>query len=189
MTKPKRTQSKKALTAADLPVVAPPAPTVRTVPPYNVIVATSRLDTIRLVGTSFAVHPEYFAGEKSLAVGGDMKTAATNTEAGTAVGLFEFWVEAKGRESKETLLRFDCSYVVGYGGLDLSSEELEAAAKLFVNRVGKFAVYPYVRGMLSRLSAEAGVDLPPLPVLKESTSGTQQAAKRQGKPEAAEEKA
>ena len=37
----------------------------------------------------------------------------------------------------------------------------------FVNRVGNFAAYPYFRSHFAEITSQAGITIPPLPVMKE----------------------
>ncbi len=50
-------------------------------------------------------------------------------------------------------------------GITLMEVTSDEAVLVFVERVGKFATYPYFRAHCSQLSWESGADLPILPVI------------------------
>lgn len=176
----KRAKATTGDVAASLERVTHPAveEVVRARAAYNSVVASAQLAAIRLVRSSFVVTPEYLMAEPSptaahsLSFGGRLAHSDVNAQAGHVLALFEWWVEAKPKDGDEVRLRIDCAYLVEYAGLDMQVLGVDDAARAFVRRVGRFAVFPYVRALVSRLSAEAGADLPLLPLLKEGTAGT-----------------
>jgi hypothetical protein len=65
---------------------------------------------------------------------------------------------------RRKIVSLKCNYAVAY---DIEGETDESAARQFVERVGKFAVYPYFRTHFAELTTQAGIMMSPLPVMKE----------------------
>ena len=179
---PERAKTAETRAAADAPASAAVTPTATrraVISAYNRIVVQSQLVGVRLVQSQFTISPEYFGYDEhpsqvhELAMGGDIIDVETNKALGGAVGVFQLWVEARDKKTRDTRMRIECSYLVEYSGLDLSTKELDDAARLFVRRVGRFAAFPYARALASRYSDESGASLPPLPVLKDGAAPAQ----------------
>ena len=70
--------------------------------------------------------------------------------------------EAVSRRERRRVIHVIARYFVSYrveGGCD------QDLAELFVDRVGKLAAYPYFRALVGSLTAQAGVQVPALPIL------------------------
>ncbi len=138
---------------------------------YNKVVAGCELVTINLVDARFKVDPGFYdirAREKTEAKSltrrefdCDVSTPVFKKDSGLLAGRFLWKVEVL--KGKKKLVTLQATYVVLYKNVpDVGEEHISA----FLQRVGRFASYPYFRGLFSRLAAEAQLDLPVLPVLK-----------------------
>ncbi|TDK35212.1 hypothetical protein E2F50_13215 [Rhizobium deserti] len=137
---------------------------------YNGLVRDAELIDIRLVDFKFNVKPQYFSalrdeaeGKKRLVRGfeGFMSDLFHEAEVGTLGGQFDWVTEVK--VAKKRLLKIEARYLVVYGNVPEVSDE---AKERYIQRVGKFATYPYFRSLVSQISWEAKAELPIMPVLK-----------------------
>lgn len=129
---------------------------------YNAVATAAELEGIILLSCSFALDPEFLGRRKEwrLSYGRKMKSCQFSQEQNSVAGIFEYYVTAKvGRKRA-----FHCvaDYAVFYATPDGATEE---AAQGYCNNVGRFAAYPYFRGLAAKLAAEANVMLPPLPAI------------------------
>lgn len=79
---------------------------------------------------------------------------------GILYGFIDFEVTA--RRKRQRMIRISARYFVSYeveGGCD------QRTADLFIDRVGRLAAYPYFRALTASLAGQAGVAIPPLPIL------------------------
>lgn len=138
-----------------------PKPDV-SVPEYNRIVDSAKLQTVQALKVAFEVSPDYYDEDVEKAFHVDRQNIGTTYDAnGDAVaGSFAFSVTVKAGRNK--LLKARGEYLVIYA---VHSGADPAAAEAFCTRVGHFAAYPYFRAMLSHLSWESNANLPPLPVI------------------------
>jgi hypothetical protein len=74
------------------------------------------------------------------------------------VAIFQYHVE--GKRSRKKMFSFVADYGVSY---TVPEDATEPAALGFCRNVGKFAAYPYFRGLAAHMFAEAGMRVPPLP--------------------------
>lgn len=137
---------------------------------YNGLVRDAELADIRLVDLKFNVKPEYFAGLRDEAEGKKALTRAFDStisdlfheeEARTIGGQFDWVTEV--RSGKKKLLRIEARFLVVYGNVPEVSHE---AKERYIQRVGRFATYPYFRSLVSQLAWESKAELPIMPVLK-----------------------
>lgn len=129
---------------------------------YNAVVSSAELAVVLLTALDFKIDPvpdPYVS--RDLHYGGEVAVVTFDPSAGTATGMFHWWVEA--RYGALVALRCAAKYMVHYTGLANQDED---AAKAFVARVGRFASYPYFRALASQMSWESGANLPPMPVLR-----------------------
>jgi hypothetical protein len=150
----------------DTPVVKPAV----TPAEYNALVAAAQLQDIRLVKSAFELAPEgievrpewkfthaceidqmHFDAAKSLLI------ASVSAEANAEIG-------EQGSVSHHTMLSITCQYVVFYS---VTGSPSDAAIDSFARRVARFAAYPYFRAHVAELASQAGLQLPPLPVIRE----------------------
>lgn len=80
---------------------------------------------------------------------------------GLLAGAFAWDVVVKKGNTK--LLSAQATYMVAYGDVPDVDEE---PAFAFVERVGRFATYPYFRSHVAHMASQAGADVPVLPVLR-----------------------
>lgn len=86
--------------------------------------------------------------------------AFADVEASSLYGMFVF--ELSCRHGRKKMLTVEATYLVSFA---VDGRTDEAAGELFVERVGRVAAYPYFRGLVAQLVSEAGVTLPPLPII------------------------
>jgi len=137
---------------------------------YNKLVAAANLRDIRLVESSFAIAPD------GLETRPELKLVHTceieNAHADIADGLLVAIVAAaasaviagEDRGSETELVSARCRYLIVY---NIVGNPTEAAVDTFAKRVARFAAYPYFRAHFAELASQAGLMLPPLPVIKE----------------------
>ena len=132
---------------------------------YKKAVATAEMRNVRLIKSDFSMEGEGVSDDqKAWKRGYACDVAQTHFDAKrnliTGLVVADAWC----RLARKKVISLKCRYIVAY---DISGETDEAAAAQFVERVGKFAVYPYFRTHFSELTSQAGISLSPLPVLKE----------------------
>jgi preprotein translocase subunit SecB len=81
-------------------------------------------------------------------------------EASRLYGMFVFEVVC--RHGRQKMLTVSGTYLVSFS---VDGHADEVAGQLFVERVGRVAVYPYFRSLVSGLITETGITLPPLPII------------------------
>lgn len=137
---------------------------------YNNLVHEAELTDIRLVDLKFNAKPAYFAalrgeneGGKALvrAFDGKMSDIFYDKELSTLGGQFDWVTEVKVGGKK--LLKVEARYLVVYGNVPSAPEKTR---ERYIQRVGKFATYPYYRALVSQISWESKTELPVMPVLK-----------------------
>lgn len=127
---------------------------------YNAVATAAELEGIVLLNCAFQLDPEFLGRRREwrLSYGRKVKSCQFNVEEDSVAGVFEYHVTAKvGRKRA-----FHCAaeYAVFYATPEGATAE---AANAFCKNVGRFAAYPYFRGLAATLAAEANVMLPPLP--------------------------
>ena len=138
---------------------------------YNAVVASARLARLSLVTNEFRIFPEFASTDekdRTLSYGGDLVECTFDETTGTVSGLLSWWVEA--RNGKKVTLRCASQYGIQYDGLTGHNAD---AARVFLERVGRFATYPYFRALTAQMSWESSAGLPPMPVLREGTPGSE----------------
>lgn len=132
---------------------------------YSQAVEAANLSHIRLIRSNFDTQPEVFgppcADHKS-SYSCKITDAFFDDESGLLTGWFVGKVNIK--IGRRKILDMSATYLVIY---DINGSPTEDAALKFVHAVGNFAVYPYFRAHFASLTSEAGLQLPPLPILKE----------------------
>lgn len=132
---------------------------------YSQAVDCAQLHDIRLTSSSFSASSEaYLRPEPSWKRGFacDVVDGSYDKEAGLLTG----WVEAEAfvKRGRRNIFLLKTKWLVVY---KVDGHPDEQAAIKFVQMISNFAVYPYFRSHFACASAEAGVRLPPLPVMKE----------------------
>lgn len=134
---------------------------------YAEIASSAELFELKLVGSAYSVKPEVFEFEKNLeklnhSFSGHCAAFKLANETGIALSHYQWVAEVK--LGRKKVLKLDTSYLISYSELaDFDEEHVE----LFVNKVGRFATYPYFRSLFSHHMSESGIIFPPLPILKE----------------------
>jgi hypothetical protein len=136
---------------------------------YNAVVASAQLGDIKMIRLKFDIKPKFFqvivqddpTPTPSSQFDSKFENLSYNPDDGF-LGAQIFW-SARMMQGRSKLFSIDALYVITYEDVAKVGEEHAFA---FIKRVGKFATYPYYRALVSRISAESGLNLPPLPVLK-----------------------
>ncbi|MGX5850833.1 hypothetical protein ACWGTO_27520 [Mesorhizobium sp. PL10] len=136
---------------------------------YDAVVASAQLGDIKMIRLKFDIKPKFFQvmvlenpePVPSSQFDHRFENLSYNPDEGFLGGQI-FW-SARMMQGRSKLFSIDALYVITYEEV-ARVEEVHAFA--FLKRVGRFATYPYYRALVSRLSAESGLNLPPLPVLK-----------------------
>lgn len=129
---------------------------------YNAVATHAKLEKICLTGSRFDISPEHFSNQSDwkLSYGRKLKSCQFVPEDACVMGVFEYHVTAKVGRSRA--MQCTAEYIVLY---DVPGDASEAAAHGFCKNVGAFAAYPYFRGLVAHLFAEAGLNIPPLPAI------------------------
>lgn len=135
---------------------------------YNTVAGAARLAEIVLtranfvtkLGASFALADPDSAVK--LTYNDELTDAAFDAEAGILAGTFNWKAEIK--SGRAILVRLTASYSIFYENLAQADEKHSLA---YLAKVGRFATYPYFRGIFSVHAGAAGLSVPPLPSLKE----------------------
>ena len=138
---------------------------------YVKVVRSAVLQDIKLVSSSFVVEMAYFedgeighADDERLnySYGSEQPMVAYDSTDGGLLGQFD-WKVIVTRDDTE-VLTIRATYVAAYQcdeGLD------EKATAKFVERVGRFATFPYFRALVGFYGTASSIEIPILPVLKE----------------------
>jgi hypothetical protein len=132
---------------------------------YSEAVDAARLREVRLIQSDFKAEAEALGDPEPnwrMGYGCEVKETYFDAEASLLTG----WVvaEATCKLGRKRIVGTKACYIVVY---DLEGEPEEQAALKFVSRVGPFTVYPYFRAHFAELASQAGLRVPPLPVMKE----------------------
>lgn len=132
---------------------------------YNEVVARAVIAGIKLLDCQFHMKPQALDPRLQ---GKKYSIDVTQLEdhfdsQGRLNGVFRF--AAICRSGRTTILKVVGEYLTSYR---VSGECDEAAAKLFVERIGPFAAYPYFRALHGVLTSQAGINEPTLPILAEA---------------------
>ena len=138
---------------------------------YANVVKSAELKDIKLLSSSFVVELAFFRDNEGkpvadepmkLTYGCEPPDVSYEPADGGLLGQFE-WTANAIRDDTE-VLKISGSYVIAYQcdqGLD------EQATTRFVERVGRFATFPYFRALVGFYSTASSIDIPILPVLRE----------------------
>lgn len=131
---------------------------------YSAAVEAAELRDIRLIGCAFNSSPEAFVRIDGCkyTYGCEVSDSFYDDEAKLLTG----WVvcDAAAKVGRKRVMGLKATYLVVY---DIDGDPLEEAAKKFVHHVGCFAVYPYFRSHFAEVASQAGLRIPPLPIMKE----------------------
>jgi hypothetical protein len=140
-----------------------PPPTV-TPAAYNSLVAAARLRDIRLLKSEFVLDPDGIDAEDSwkLNQSCEIQQAQFSPETEMLLTFVEASAICKIKNKKVVTVR--CRYLVAY---EVQGDPEELAINAFAKRVARFAAYPYFRAHVAEIASQAGLRLPPLPIIKE----------------------
>lgn len=139
---------------------------------YNQVVASAELAHLILVASEFVMKPNLhsidLASEEQadLVLDHDVGSVSFDKEKGAVSGVFRWIVAIREKSAKPGDEAFfaSASYYIAYDGIKPTEDE--RAPKCFLEKVGKFATYPYFRTHVSHLSWASGAEIPLLPVLR-----------------------
>ena len=129
---------------------------------YNAVALNAELEGIVLLNSRFDVDPELIGrrGEWKLSYGRKLNSCRFNSNERSVAGVFDYHVTAK--VGRKRALHCSAQYAVFY---ETPVDATEAGSVGFCRNVGIFAAYPYFRALVARVTADAGVQLPPLPMI------------------------
>lgn len=132
---------------------------------YNRLVSHAKVQSIRLINSRYDLKPSALAGSRedwSYNVSYQLLDWHCDNEALMLSGTWEY--TATCMQGRRKLLTVTAKYLVTYR---LSAISDEAAGLSFMERVGKFAAYPYFRSTFAILTQQSAILLHPLPVISE----------------------
>lgn len=135
---------------------------------YNEVSRRARLAEITLTNSEFNAKMD--AGAILSNPAGSVRLSYTDTltevmfdrNAGILAGLFNWKAEIK--SGRTSLVRLRAAYSIFYDNLVEAEEDYAVA---YLAKAGRFATYPYFRGMFSIHVGAASLIVPPLPSLRE----------------------
>jgi hypothetical protein len=133
---------------------------------YNAFVGAAILRDIRLIKSDFSLNE--MALDVDLADGQMHQTCEIESaEYDTEVEMMAAWVvaEATCKKKSKKIAALRCQYLIMY---DVQRNPEQGAVDAFARRVARFAAYPYFRAHFAEVCSQAGLRLPPLPVIKET---------------------
>lgn len=132
---------------------------------YNRLVSHAKVQTIRLINTRYDMKPAALSGTREdwdYSVSYSLLDSHCDNEALVLSGTWEY--SATCIQGKRKLLTVVAKYLVGYRLSDVCDPD---AGRAFLERVSKFAAYPYFRSTFATLTQQSGIMLHPLPVISE----------------------
>ncbi|MGA9580438.1 MAG: hypothetical protein WBR13_00535 [Allosphingosinicella sp.] len=130
---------------------------------YNSVVERALLRSIRLTECRFDMKPEALEADLSAwprDIRGDVEEVFFDRDNDKLAGIFIFEVVLRFRRKR--VLIASAKYLVTYG---VSGDIQTDIGELFVERVGRVVAYPYFRSVVATLAAQAGLQMPPLPII------------------------
>lgn len=141
---------------------------------YNSVVGRTTLTNIRLTDTKFEVKAEALASDPLTwrkEIRREPVDVFVEPDSGKLFGTFLF--ELICRHKRKRVFTCATRYLVSYrvqGGCEPD------VGQLFVERVGPLVVYPYFRSTVAHLAAQAGMQMPPLPIISLAPRSVRSAA-------------
>lgn len=135
---------------------------------YNEISRSARLAEIALSSSEFNAKMEagLIASDPEaplkLSYTDELVDVVFDGNTGILAGIFNW--KASVRSGRSSLVRMRAAYSIVYDNLFDANEKYALA---YLAKVGRFATYPYFRGLFSTHAGAAGLTLPPLPSLRE----------------------
>lgn len=132
---------------------------------YREAADAADVKSIRLVSSNFDIKPDAFTeSDRSWKQVYRCDTVSAQYDKDQSV-LFAF-IEAAAicKIGNRNVISLKCNYIVSY---IVHGNPEKVAAERFARHVGRFAAYPYFRAHFAELTSQAGLNLPPLPVMRE----------------------
>lgn len=131
---------------------------------YEDAVETAELRDIRLISADFTASPEIALPEQSSWKYGyscDVESVGYDGEA----GVISAWIGATAfcRSGRKKILNVKGQYLIVWS---VSHPVEQETAERFALMLGPFATYPYFRSHFSHIASQAGLSVPPLPIMK-----------------------
>lgn len=130
---------------------------------YNSVVRRTTVRTIRLVASECEIKPEAVGTEPAEwenFIERKVEDVLTDEASGALHGFIDFRVLC--RHKRKRVFSTSARYIVSYqveGGCPAD------LGRLFIERVGLVAVYPYFRSVVANFASQAGLMMPPLPII------------------------
>jgi len=132
---------------------------------YNRLVAHARIQTIRLINARYDIKPiALSASREDWIYNVSYRLLDWHCDCDTLIltGTWEYIATCV--EGRRKLLTVVAKYLVTYR---LSAVCDADAGRQFLERVGRFAAYPYFRSTFAMLTQQSGIVLHPLPIISE----------------------
>lgn len=132
---------------------------------YNRLVAHAKVQAIRLISARYDMKPKALAGSRDdwvYNVSNRLLDWHCDAQVLVLTGTWEY--TATCTEGRGKVLTVTAKYSVTYR---LSAECDADAGRQFLERVGRFAAYPYFRSTFAVLTQQSGIVLHPLPIISE----------------------
>lgn len=142
-----------------------PSPTKPDPEKYNRLVAHAKIQTIRLLSSRFDLKPIALTASREdwdYNITHQLVDWHCDNESLTLSGTWVYTATCV--QGRRKLLSVSAKYLTTYS---LSAVCDEEAGHQFLERVSRFAAYPYFRGTFALLTQQCGVLLHPLPVISE----------------------
>jgi len=144
--------------------IAPPRdPRDVNVASYNSVVGRTEMRGIRLLGSKFEIKPEAVeidSSEWRKSVAYERGDVVITPDSGRLYGILQF--EVVGRHGRKKVLHASGQYLLTY---HVQGECPQEDGEVFIDRVGRVAAYPYFRSLVATLVSQAGLQMPPLPMI------------------------
>lgn len=145
------------------PVIQPRDPKEVDAGTYNAVVGRTEMRGIRLLNSRFEIKPDALEIETSAwrkVMNFEVGEVVVAEDTGRLYGVLHYEVIC--RHGRKRLLSANASYLITY---QVNGDCSQTDGEVFVGRVGRVAVYPYFRSLVATLVADAGLQMPPLPVI------------------------
>lgn len=132
---------------------------------YNAVAARAQLRGVKLASTSFDLKPEALGSdpnEWSYAIKSEMADCEYFADSGHLYCVYRF--TAVCRKGRTRMLGVDSSYIVTF---HVDGPCNTGSARAYAAILGRVAAYPHYRSLFATLSSQAGIMLPPLPIMSE----------------------
>lgn len=148
------------------PAKRAPAPISRGAPAdYNAVAAVAQLTGVKLAGSSFDLKPDAWGSnpnEWAYAIKADMTDCEYTPDSGHLYCVYRFIAAC--RKGRTRVLGVEASYFVTFR---LAGECNAESARAYAVIIGRMAAYPHFRSLFATLTSQAGLMLPPLPIMAE----------------------